>query len=96
MYTERRDAFNQKENYKKILRDIPIVQALMDAQIDDQTVALHTAMNGSRGGSSASRLVEAEQGAGEAEANHPDFLQRARALLHDSRPGSDGSSYASA
>ena len=45
-------------------------------ELDDQTVAMITALNGSHGGSSASRLSEAEQGAGEAEASHPNFIQR--------------------
>ena len=93
-YVDMRDAFVQREAYKKTLWETPIVKSLMDAQIDEQTVALHTAMNGSRGGSSASRLVEAEQGAGEAEASHPNFLQRARAQQQSLRSDSDGSSSA--
>ena len=66
MYKERLQHFNQKEKYKQALRDTRVVQALIDAQVDEQAVALGTAMDGSHGGPSASRLVEAEQGAGEA------------------------------
>ena len=93
-FKERLEAFNQKEKFKRALWDTRLIRSLIDAQVDEQTVALGTAMNGSHGGSSASRLVEAEQGAGEAEASHPNFLQRARALHCDPRPDSDGSSSA--
>ena len=94
MYRERLEEYNQKENYKQILKQTAVFQAIMDAPIDEQAVALGTAMNGSHGGSSASRLAEAEQGAGEAEASHPNFLQQASAALHDHQPNSDGSSSA--
>ena len=65
---------------KRIIEEMPIVQQITSAELRDQAVALSTALNGSHGGSSASRLSEAEQGAGTAEASHPNFLQQAQRL----------------